>query len=167
MFGQKLWNKFDLENIGQLHDLYMDTDVMLLADMFETFRKNTLDKYKLDPAHFMTAPSLSWSACLKLTKVKLERLTDPDMSMFIDMSLIGGYSWVTNPFEKANHPQCTDYNRMLPLMWIFYMDANNLYGYAMRQYLPTGGFEWVDVAKRENWAEFILQQQDEQEKDTF
>ena len=63
---------------------------MLLADVFETFRKSTLDKYKLDPAHFMTAPTLSWSACLKLTKVKLELITDPDMSMFIDMSLIGG-----------------------------------------------------------------------------
>ena len=136
----------------------MDTYVMLLADVFETFRKSTMDKYKLDPAHFMTAPSLSWAACLKLTKVKLDLLTDPDMSMFIDMSLIGGYSGVTNPFAKANHPQCTDYNRMLPLMWILYMDANNLYGYAMRQYLPTGGFEWVDVTERENWEEFILQQ---------
>ena len=79
---------------------------MLLADVFETFRKSTLDKYKLDPAHFMTAPSLSWSACLKLTKVKLELLTDADMSMFIDLSLIGGFSGVTIPFAKANHPQC-------------------------------------------------------------
>ena len=94
-----------MENIGQLHDLYMDTDVMLLVDVFETFRKSTLDKYKLDPAHFMTAPSLRWAACLKLTKVKLELLTDPDMSMFIDKSLIGGYSGVTNSFAKENHPQ--------------------------------------------------------------
>ena len=72
-----------------LHDLYMKTDVMLLADVFEGFGKQCLKKYKLDPAHFLTAPSLSWSACLKLTKVKLELLTDIDMSMFIDMSLIG------------------------------------------------------------------------------
>ena len=86
------------------------------------------------------------------------------MSMFIDMSLIGGYSGVTNPFAKANHRQCPNYNPMLQLMWILYMDAYNLYGYAMRQYLPTGGFEWVDVTEKENWVEFILQQQDEQEE---
>ena len=73
-----------------LHDMYMITDVMLLADVFEGFRKQCLKKYKLDPAHFLTAPSLSWSACLKLTKVTLELLTDIDMSMFLDMSLIGG-----------------------------------------------------------------------------
>ena len=142
----------------------METDVTLLADVFETFRKNTLDNYKLDPAHFMTAPGLSFAACLRMTKVKLELLTDPDMYMFIDMPLVGGFSAVTHPYAKANHPQCTDYNRLHPLMWILYIDANNLYGYAMRQYLPTGGFEWVTVEERENWAEFIMEQNDEQEE---
>ena len=83
----------------------MNTDVMLLADVFEGFRKQCLKKYKLDPAHFMTAPSLSWSACLKLTKVKLELLTDIDMSMFIDISLIGRFSGVTHPHAKANNPK--------------------------------------------------------------
>ena len=79
-----MWVKFKLKNIGDLHDLYMNTDVMLLADVFEGFKTQCMKKYKLDPAHIMTAPSLSWFACLKLTKVKLELITDPDMSMFID-----------------------------------------------------------------------------------
>ena len=75
----------------------MKTDVILLADVFESFRNTTIKKYKLDPAHFMTAPSLSWSVCLKKTKVKLELLTDPDMSMFIDKYLLGGISAVIYP----------------------------------------------------------------------
>ena len=111
----------------------MNTDVMLLEDVFESFRNKAMEKYKLDPAHFMTAPSLSSAACLKLTKVNLELMTDPDMSMFIDNSLFGGYSGVTHPYAKANNPQCPDYNRMLALMWILYMEPNNLYAYAMRQ----------------------------------
>ena len=62
-FAKKLWETFKLKDIGMLHDLYMNTDVMLLADVFEGFRKQCLEKYKLDPAHFLTAPSLRWSAC--------------------------------------------------------------------------------------------------------
>ena len=121
-----------------------------------------MEKYKLDPAHFMTDPSLSWAACLKLTKVKLELMTDPDMSMFIDKSLLGAYSGITHPYAKANNPQCPDYNSLLQLLWILYMDANNLYGYAMRLPLPIGCFVWVDVTERDNWTEFIIQQHDEQ-----
>ena len=100
--------KFQLKNIGEQHDLYMDTDVMLLADGFESFRNTAMENYKLDPAHFMTPPSLSWSACLKKTKVILELLTDPEVSMFIDMSLLGEKSAVLYPYARANNPQCPD-----------------------------------------------------------
>ena len=117
-------------------------------------------EYKLDPAHFM-------SACLKKTKVKLELLTDPDMSMFIDKSLLGGISAVLNPYARANNPQCPDYNPELPLNTIMYVDANNLYGWAMSLFLPTGGFEWVDINDKDNWAEFIVKQGDEQEDGYF
>merc|ERR1711892_677279 len=99
----------------------MNTDVMLLSDVFESFRSTTLDKYKLDPSHFMTVPSLSWSACLKKTKVKLELLTDPDMSMFIDKSLIGGISAILSPYAKLNYPQYPDYNPKLPLNSLLYV----------------------------------------------
>ena len=166
-FALELWEKFHLKNIGDLHDLYMNTDVMLLADVFESFRSTTIEKYKLDPAHFMTAPSLSWSACLKKTKVKLELLTDPDMSMFIDKSLLGGISAILSPYAKANNPQCPDYNSDLPLNSILYVDCNNLYGWAMSLYLPTGGFQWVETSVNENWGDFILQQKDEQEDGYF
>ena len=69
---------------GDLHDLYLISDTMLLADVFETFRETILKKYKLDPAHFITAPGLSWGVFLKMTGVKLELMTDLDMNLFID-----------------------------------------------------------------------------------
>ena len=102
-FAKKIWEKVKLENLG--HELYMNTDVTLLADVFESFRKTAMKKYKLVPAHFLTAPSLSWAACLRRTKVKLELLTDPDISMFIDKSLLGGMSGVFIPLAVANNPQ--------------------------------------------------------------
>merc|ERR1711954_227395 len=146
----------------------MNTDVMIMADVFESFRNTTLQKYKLDPAHFMTAPSLSWSACLKKTKVKLELLTDPDMEMFIDKSLLGGISAVLFQLAFANNLQMGDLcDPSKPLNTILHMDANNLYGWAMSQYLPTGGFKWVDVSTNEDWTDFILAQGDEQEEGYF
>ena len=115
--------------------------VNLLADVFETFRRTIMKQYKLDPAHFITAPGLSWMACLRLTGVQLELLRDPDMLMFIDMAMIGGVSAVLHPYAKANHAGCGKevYNSNLPFNWILYVDANNLHGWAMLQYLPSGG----------------------------
>ena len=104
-----------MKDIGELH-LYLGTDVVLLADVFETFRRTIMKQYKLDPAHFITAPGLSWVACLKMTQVQLELLTDPDMSMFIDMTLIGGVSAVLDPYAKANPAQCPDYNSLLKFL---------------------------------------------------
>ena len=85
------------------------------------------------------------------------------MSMFMDMTMLGGFSAVLNPYAKANHEKCPNYNPFLEFLWVLYVDANNLYDWAMMQHLPTGGFEWVDVTQRENWGDFILQQHDEQE----
>ena len=95
----------------------------------------------------------------------LELLTDLVMAMFIDMSLIGGMSGVFNPLAFANNPQMGKlYDSSKPLNTILYVDANNLYGWAMSQYLPTGGVEWIDVSEIEDWADFILNQGDEQEE---
>ena len=115
-FAQDILTKFKLKNLGGYHDIYLETDVMLLADVFETFRRSIMKKYKLDPAHFLTAPGLSWVACLKMTKVKLELLTDPDMSMFIDMAMLGGFSAVLFPFAKANHAKCGIYKPYLEFL---------------------------------------------------
>merc|ERR1711954_635672 len=87
------------------------------------------------------------------------------MAMFIDISHFGGISAILSPLEFANNPRIGKlYNPKLPLNTILYVNANNLYGWAMSQYLPTGGFEWVEVSEIEDWVDFILKQGDEQEE---
>ena len=102
-FVYKLWVTFQLKNLGELHDLYMETDTLLLSNVFQNYRKVILKHYELDPVHFLTAPSLSWSAGLKYTKVKLEIPSDIDMHIFFDLGLRGGISMVANQFACANN----------------------------------------------------------------
>ena len=130
-FAKELWSTFKLENMGQLHDLYMETDVMLLADVFETFRGVSMTNYKLDPAHFYTAPSLSWSAALKYTKVELQLMADPDQTIFIDKGLLGGISMVGNQYSKANNPELGEenYDPTKPKSYIMVLDCNNQVSY--------------------------------------
>ena len=143
-FVHKLWSTFKLKNMGELHDLYMMTDTLLLADVFENYRDVILKNYRLDPAHFYTAPSLSWSAGLLHTKVKLEIPRDVDMHIFIDRGLRGGISMVANHFARANNPALKEFwDPVKQRSYIKFVDANNLYGWAMSQYLPTGGFKWM------------------------
>ena len=77
--AQKLWNTFKMKNLGEYHDLYVQSDTLLLADVFENFRDKCIDKYEFDPAHFLSASGLTWKAYLKKTNKKLELLTDHDM----------------------------------------------------------------------------------------
>ena len=144
-FAHQLWETYGLKNLGELHDLYCETDVMLLADIFENIRKLSLENYKLDPTHFCTAPGLSWSAALKYTKIQLELLTDPDMSLFIDKGLVGGISLIANHYAKANSPGLKDYNPNDPNSYLMLLDCNNQYGWAMSEPLPHSGFQWADV----------------------
>ena len=101
----------------------METDVFLLADVFETFRDWSLEHYELDPAHFTTAPGLSWASCLKYTGVMLEIPTDPDMHLFFDNGLTGGISMVANHYAKANNPAVEGYNSKLPHSYIGFFNA--------------------------------------------
>ena len=141
--AQTVWEVFKLRNMGEYHDLYLKTDVLLLADVFENFRKTCLQYYKLDPCHYFTSPGLSWDAMLKMTDIKLELMTDIDMFQFIEKGLRGGISYIANRYSKTNNKYMRDYNEEAPSKYIMYLDANNLYGWAMSQYLPTGGFRWM------------------------
>ncbi|CAB3980720.1 Gastrula zinc finger, partial [Paramuricea clavata] len=86
----KVYEKFSCKNLGDYHDLYLKTDVLLLADVFEDFRRVCLESYKLDPAHYISAPGLSWDAMLKRTGVKLDLLSNVDMYQFIEKGMRGG-----------------------------------------------------------------------------
>ncbi|XP_068703881.1 uncharacterized protein [Montipora foliosa] len=141
--AQNVWNTFDLKNMGEYHDLYLKSDILLLADVFENFRKTCLQYYKLDPCHYFTSPGLSWDAMLKMTDIKLELMTDIDMFQFIEKGMRGGTSYIANRYGKANNRYMKTYDEKAPSKYIMYLDANNLYGWAMSQSLPTGGFKWL------------------------
>ena len=141
--AQNVWNVFSIKNMGEYHDLYLKSDALLLADVFENFRKTCLEYYKLDPCHYFTSPGLSWDAMLKMTNIKLELMTDVDMFQFIEKGLRGGISYIANRYGKANNRYMKEHDEKAPSKYIMYLDANNLYGWAMSQYLPTGGFRWM------------------------
>ena len=141
--AQNVWNTFNIKNMGEYHDLYLASDILLLADVFENFRKTCLKYYKLDPCHYFTSPGLSWDAMLKMTNIKLELMTYIDMFQFIEKGLRGGISYIANRYGKANNKYMKKYDEKAPSKYIMYLDANNLYGWAMSQYLPTGRFRWM------------------------
>ena len=116
---------------------------MLLADVFENFRKTCLKHYKLDPAHYFTSPGLAWDACLKETGQELELLHDYDMLMMFEKGTRGGIIHLSKRYAEANNKYMKDYNPDKPSTYIQYLDANNLYGWAMSQSLPTHGFKWM------------------------
>ena len=139
-YAQQVWDTFGCTTLGDYHDLYLRTDVLLLADVFENFRKTALSNYNLDPVHYYTLPGYSWDALLKSTNIELEQITEPDMYLFIEKGLRGGISMVSHRYAQANTPQMQNYNPEQPTS---YLDANNLYGWAMSRPMPTGGFQWV------------------------
>ena len=137
---RKVWKTFNIKTMGEYHDLYLNCDVLLLADVFESFRKTCLQYYKLDPCHYFTSPDLSWYAMLKMTNIKLELITNVDMFQFIEKGMHGGVSYIANRYGKANNKDMEEYNENVPSKCIMYFDANYLYCWAMSQYLPTGNF---------------------------
>ena len=141
--AKQVWEAFECENLGDYHDLYLATDAILLADVFENFRKTCLKHYGLDPAHYYTSPGLSWGALLKHTGIQLELLTDYNKYLFIEKGMRGGVSTEMKRYCKANNPYLQDYNPKEETTYIHHLDANNLYGWAMSQYLPVGNFSWM------------------------
>ena len=122
----------------------MQSDTLLLADVFENFRNMCIKVYELDPAHFLSLPGLAWQACLKKTNVKLELLTDYDMLLMVEEGIRGGICHSIHRYAKANKKYMKDYDKNKESSYIQYLDVNNLYGWAMSQKLPVNGFKWVE-----------------------
>jgi hypothetical protein len=149
--AQKVWKTFNMKSMRDYHDLYMETDVILLADVFENFRDICMESYDLDPCWYYTSPGLAWDACLKMTKIELELLSDYDMLLMIENGIRGGISMISTKYAKANNKYLASYDKSMPPKHIIYVDANNLYGWAMSQKMPTGGFEWMPEEFFDQW----------------
>ena len=145
--GNNAFNKFKLKNLGEYHDLYVQSGTLLLADVFENFRDMCVKEYELDPAHFLLLSELALQACLKKTNIELELLTDYDMLLMVEEGIRGGICHSIHKYGKANNKYMKNYNKDEESSYIQYLDANNLYGWAMSEKLPVNGFKWLDSNK--------------------
>uniref|UniRef100_UPI0035D00644 DNA polymerase n=1 Tax=Bartonella sp. CL43QHWL TaxID=3243532 RepID=UPI0035D00644 len=129
-----IWDHFKIKNHGEFIDLYLKTDVLLLADLFEKFRNVNLNYFQIDPCHCYSAPGLTWQAGLKYTGINLELLTDTDILLTFEKAIRGGISGVMG----TRHFKANENHKLL------FIDANNLYGWAMMEPQPYGSFEMIE-----------------------
>ena len=143
--ANKIWEHFKIQNLGQYHDLYLQTDVLLLTDVFENFRKTCLVDYGLDPAHYITLPNFSWDAMLLKTGIELELIHDEDIYKMVENGLRGGMCQVSMRKAEANNPYMGEqYDENKETSYINYLDANNLYGLAICQKLPYKDIKFIN-----------------------
>ena len=152
--GNNVFKRFQLKNLREYGDLYVQSNTLLLADVFQNFRNTCLKVYGLDPAHFLSLPGLAWQACLKKTNVKIELLTDNNMLLIVEEGIRGGICHSIHRHAKANNKYMENYDKNEEPSYIQYLDANNLYGWAMSQKLPVNNFKWVEDTSKRN-EEFI------------
>ena len=145
-----VWNTFKMKTFKDYHKLYNETDALLLADVFENFRNLCLKIYGLDPVYYFTAPGLAWDACLKMTNINLELLSDPNMLLMFEKGIRGGISMISNRYGEANNKYMgKNFNKNKLSKYLMYLDANNLYGSAMSEKLPIHSFKWLSSGEME------------------
>ena len=114
--GQKVWEVFEIKNLGEYHDLCVQDDNLLLANEFENFQNKYIEIYKLDPAHFLSAPGLAWPGI--------------DMLLMVEKGIRGRMCQVIQRYAKANNKYMKSYDKNIISSYLMSLDANNLYGWA-------------------------------------
>ena len=151
--AKKVWEEFNRKTLRDYHNMYLKTDVLLLADVMENYRNICIKNYRLDPLWYYPAPGLAWDAALKISEIQLELLTDPDMYLIVEDGIRGGISTIMKRYAKANNKYTNDFNPEEGSVFIQYLDANNLYGWAMSQPLPVNEFKWMNKFELRYWDE--------------
>ena len=145
-----VWNTWNMETMKDYHELYNESDALLLADVFENFRDLCLKIYGLDPVYYFTAPGLAWDACLKMTNINLELLSDPNMLLMFEKGIRGGISIISKRYGEANNKYMgKKFNKNKLSKYLMYLDANNLYGCVMSEKLPIHSFKWLSSGEME------------------
>jgi hypothetical protein len=141
-YAKSVWEKAGCKTMHNYHDIYLKTDVLLLADIFQNFRQVAIEKYGLDPLWYYSTPGLAWDALFFMTGQRSELITDQNMYMMVKQGLRGGILMVSKRYARANNPGMGEGKWIAEELksFILYLDANNLYRWAMLQYLPTGNF---------------------------
>lgn len=140
--AENVWSAFGIDHMGEYSDLYLLSNVLHLADVFEYFRTVCHEFYHIDPANYITASALSWSAMLKFSKVEIELLTDVNKVLFVEKGLRGGVSQCAHRYSKANNKYMESFDSSKPSNYLMQLDADNLYGRAMMECLPLDGYAW-------------------------
>ena len=137
--AKTVWENLNVKSLGEYSDIYLKTDVLILTDIFENFREMCMHTYDLDPLYYFTIPGLAYSAMLKYTGIELDIIKDIDILMTIERGIRGGICQCVTRYAEANESNS-----------LYYIDANNLYGWAMSQYLPYGNFRWLSEDEIQN-----------------
>ena len=149
---------FERKNLRKYHDLYVQSNTILLADVFENLRNMSLKVYKLNRAKFLSAPGLAWQVALKKTIVKLDLLTDINMLLMLEKSIWGRIFHPIYRYAEANNKYMVDYDKNKESSYLQHWNVNNLYGYAMLQKLLVNNFELIKDNSQFN-EDFIKKQQ--------
>ena len=153
-------------DVAEYHDLHVQSDTLLLADVFEEVQNMCLEIDELDSTKFLSPPGLGWQAALKKTKVKLDLLTDIDMLLMVEKGIRGGICHSIYRYAKANNKYMKDYDKNKESSYLQYWDVNNLYGWAMLQKLPVNNFEWIKDTSQFN-EDFIKNYNEESDEGYF
>lgn len=141
--AHEVWEKFNCKTLGDYHDLYLATDILLLADVFENLRNMCLEYFGLDPCNYFTTAGIAGDAMYKISGAEIDLISDEEQYDFIMRGIRGGISMISHRFARANNPcMGKQYDPNIDTSHIFYVDANSLYPSAMIQPLPKGNFKW-------------------------